>query len=109
MNDLIQLINKYEGYIHDPEGNAPEIMDLFFVRDKMEKILESHDSVNNMSPEIHRQIIELDDELWHNIDLFLEIIGSKALHHARKQLNIPQKRWWWFIDELAQKKVAVGW
>ena len=37
MNDLIQLINKYEGYIHDPEGNAPEIMDLFFVRDKMGK------------------------------------------------------------------------
>jgi len=75
----------------------------------MEKILESHDSVNNMSPETHRQIIELDDELWHNIDLFLEIIGHQALHNARKQLNIPRKHWWWFIDELTQNKVTVGW
>lgn len=109
MNDLIQLINKYRGYIRDPEGSAPEIMDMFFVRDKMEQILESHDSTKNMSPEIHRQIMELDDELWHNIHLFIEVIGSPALNHARMQLNIPRKRWWWFIDELAPKKVAIGW
>lgn len=109
MKDLAILINKYKGYIRDPEGNAPEIMDMFFVRDNMEHILENHDSVKNMSPELHRQIMELDDEFWHNIDLFLEIIGSHALQNARLKLNVPRKRWWWFIDELASKKAAVGW
>ncbi len=36
MKDLTQLISKYRGFIRDPEGSAPEIMDLFFVRDEME-------------------------------------------------------------------------
>jgi hypothetical protein len=109
MKDLTILISKYKGYIRDPDGSAPEIMDMFFVRDNMETILENHDSVKMISPELHRQIIELDDELWHKIDLFLEIIGSQALQNARTKLNIPRKRWWWFIDELASKKIAVGW
>lgn len=87
MNDLTQLISKYMGFIRDPEGSAPEIMDMFFVRDNLEQILENHDSVKNMSPEPHRQIIELDDELWHKIDIFLEIIGSHALQNARTKLN----------------------
>lgn len=108
MKDLTQLISKYRGFIRDPEGSAPEIMDLFFVRDEMEHILENHDSVKTMSPELHRQIIELDDEFWHNIDQFLEIIGSHALQNARTKLNVSRKQWWWFIDELATKKVAVG-
>ena len=109
MKDLTQLISKYRGYIRDPEGSAPEIMDMFFVRDNMENILEKHDSVKNMSPELHRQIIELDDEFWHNIDLFLEVIGSHALQTARSKFKVPRKRWWWFIDELTPKKTAVGW
>gem|GEM_PF-3597438 len=109
MKDLTQLISKYRGFIRDPEGSAPEIMEMFFVRDKMERILENHDSVKNMSPELHRQIIELDDEFWHKIDIFLEIIGAHALQNARTKLNVPRKRWWWFIDELVSKKVAVGW
>ena len=109
MGDLTQLISKYRGFIRDPEGSAPEIMDMFLVRDNIEQILENHDSVQNMSPELHRQIIELDDELWHKIDIFLEIIGSHALQNARIKLNVPRKRWWWFLDELTSKKVAVGW
>jgi hypothetical protein len=109
MNDLIQLINKYRGYLRDPEGSAPEIMDMFFVRDQIEQILEGHDSAKNLSPDIHRQIMELDDEFWHNIHLFIEVIGSQALSHARLQLNIPRKRWWWFIDELSPKRAAIGW
>jgi hypothetical protein len=109
MKDLTQLISKYRGFIRDPEGSASEIMDMFFVRDNIEQILENHDSAKSMSPEPHRQIIELDDELWHKIDIFLEIIGSHALQNARKKLNVPRKRWWWFIDELTSKKAAVGW
>lgn len=109
MKDLTQLISKYRGFIRDPEGSAPEIMDMFFVRDNIEQILENHDSAKSMSPEPHRQIIELDDELWHKIDLFLEIIGSQALQNARSKLDVPRKRWWWFIDELVSKKAAVGW
>lgn len=109
MKDLTILISKYKGYIRDPDSSAPEIMDMFFVRDNMENVLENHDSVQTISPELHRQIIELDDELWHKIDQFLEIIESQALQNARTKLNIPRKRWWWFIDELAAKKIAVGW
>jgi hypothetical protein len=109
MEFLTQLISKYREYIRDPEGSAPEIMDMFFVRDNIEQILENHDSAKNMSPEPHQQIIELDDELWYKINVFLEIIGSHVLQNARTKLNVPRKRWWWFIDELTSKKVASNW
>lgn len=67
-----ELIEKYKGYILDPEGNAVEIMEMLFVREKIQDFLESPDQITIIPPELHRTVMELDDQLWHNIDTFLK-------------------------------------
>lgn len=60
MEKMKKLIEKYRGYILDPEGNAVEIMEMLFVRENIQDFLESPDKITIMPPELHRMVMELE-------------------------------------------------
>jgi hypothetical protein len=61
IGELPKLISQYRGYIQDPEGNAIELLEMFFVRDAIQALLGKANNTKLISPELHREIKELDD------------------------------------------------
>jgi hypothetical protein len=100
IGELPKLISQYRGYIQDPEGNAIELLEMFFVRDAIQVLLGKNSNTKLISPELHREIKELDDTLWHQRPLFLEVITPMLLQNARQKRKIPRDAWWWYLDEL---------
>jgi hypothetical protein len=109
IGELPKLISQYRGYIQDPEGNAIELLEMFFVRDAIQALLGKTNNTKLISPELHREIKELDDTLWHQRPLFLEVITPMLLQNARRKRRFPRDAWWWYLDELvADKAIRSG-
>lgn len=97
---LERLVRKYYGYVADMEGSSIEILDLLFVRDKIQKFLSESGPDKEIPGLLYEQIYELDRLLWEERDNFLIVIGEKELHHARRQQAAARSHWWWYLDEL---------
>jgi hypothetical protein len=108
IHDLPRLTSKYRGYIQDPEGNAIELLEMFFVRDAIQVLLGKTSNTKLIPPELHREIKELDDTLWHQRQDFVEIITPMLLQNARRKRKFPREAWWWYLDELAEPKAATS-
>ena len=103
--ELPKLISQYRGYIQDPEGNAVELLEMFFVRDAIQALLGKKSNTELIAADLHREIRELDDTLWHQRPLFLEAITPMLLQNARRKRKFPREAWWWYLDELAEPRV----
>ena len=100
MAELEVLVRKYYGYIADLEGSGVEALDLLFVRDKIQRILDQSKPDAPISSALYGRIHELDDLLWRERHTFLTVIGEKELQHARDEQRSPRSHWWWYLDEL---------
>ena len=92
LQELERLLRKYYGYVADLEGSGIEVLDLLFVRDKIQRILD----VSGPEEQIH----ELDRVLWAESETFCMVVGERELQHARQQQRSPRSHWWWYLDEL---------
>jgi hypothetical protein len=93
IDELPKLISQYRGYIQDPEGNAIELLEMFFVRDAIHTLLAKTSKSKFISPELHREIKELDDTLWHQRPIFVEVITPMLLQNARRKRKFPRDAW----------------
>ena len=98
--DLERLVRKYYGYVADLEGSKVEILDLLFVRDKIQSVLDQLTPDEALSSSLYERIFELDALLWEKRQTFLMVIGEEELRHARKGQESPRSHWWWYLDEL---------
>ncbi|HEY85333.1 MAG TPA: hypothetical protein G4N96_09510 [Chloroflexi bacterium] len=97
---LQQLIRKYYGHIIDMEGSGAEILELLFVRDKIQQILDQSLPEDKLSLSLYGHLYELDQSLWQERETFLVVLGEQMLKHAREQRLSPRSHWWWYLDEL---------
>ena len=95
-----RLIRKYYGYVADLEGSGVEALDLLFVRDKIQSILDASGPEEQIPVPLFEQIHELDRALWAESAIFRMVVGDKELQHARRQQRSPRSHWWWYLDEL---------
>ena len=100
VQELDRLVRKYYGYVADLEGSGVEVLDLLFVRDKIQDILEASTPDKQISGLLYERIYELDHMLWRERESFLMVVGEPELQHARKQERRPRSHWWWYLDEL---------
>ena len=100
LTDLERLVRKYYGYVADLEGSGVEVMDLLFVRDKIQSILERLTPDEALPPSLYERIYELDALLWEERNTFLMVLGKEELRHARRGQESPRSHWWWYLDEL---------
>ncbi len=107
IEELPKLVAKYRGYIEDPEGNAVELLHMFLIRDAIEALLTDARQPKSISSELHREIKELDDTLWHQRQLFLEVITPMLLQNARRKRRFSRDAWWWYLDELVEPKAEL--
>ena len=108
VQELERLIRKYYGYVADMEGSGVEILDMLFVRDKIQKILDQGRPADELSPSLYERLRELDQWLWGEREAFLMVIGKRELKHARQQDQSPRSHWWWYLDELSLVPPRVG-
>lgn len=99
-NELDRLVRKYYGYVADLEGSGVEALDLLFVRDKIQSILDASGPEEQIPGAIYEQIHDLDRALWAESDTLRMVVGDRELRHARRQQNSPRSHWWWYLDEL---------
>ena len=104
VDELKKLTQKYYGYVADLEGSSIEILDLLFVRDRIQGILEQMNPDESIPKSLYERIHTLDTLLWENRHAFLIVVGEKELKHARKQQKSPRSHWWWYLDELKRPK-----
>ncbi len=97
---LERLLHKYYGYVADLEGSGIEILDLLFVRDDIQSILEESRPATEISSVLYNQVYQLDDLLWQQKNLFLQVIGEDELRHARGQQQSLRSHWWWYMDQI---------
>ena len=100
IEELERLVRKYYGYVIDFEGSGVEILDMLFVRDKIQQILDQSLPEDEIPASHYDHIHELDRLLWEEIETFLVVIGKQELKHAREQRKSPRSHWWWYLDEL---------
>ena len=100
IQELERLVRKYYGYVIDLEGSGVEILDMLFVRDKIQQILDQTLPEDEILTSHYDHIYELDRLLWEEIETFLMVIGKQELQHARQQKKSPRSHWWWYLDEL---------
>ena len=100
IDELEKLIKKYYGYVADLEGSSIEVLDLLFVRDKIQSILENMEPNDTIPQPLYERVYTLDSLLWQERRSFLIVVGEKELKHAREQQKAPRSHWWWYIDEL---------
>lgn len=101
MNEELQhLLRKYYGYVIDMEGSSIEILELLFVRDKIQKILNRSLPKDKLSASLYGHLYELDQVLWQERETFLVVIGEQTLKNAREQGLSPRSHWWWYLNEL---------
>lgn len=98
--DLERLARKYYGYVADLEGSKVEVLDLLFVRDKIQSILDQFTPGEALPSSLYERIYELDALLWEERTTFLMVIGKEELRHARRGQESPRSHWWWYLDEL---------
>ncbi len=98
--ELERLVRKYYGYVADLEGSGVEALDLLFVRDKIQHILDASGPEEQIPAPIFVQIHELDQALWAESETLCAVIGDRELQHARRQQHSPRSHWWWYLDGL---------
>ncbi len=98
--ELERLVRKYYGYVADLEGSGVEALDLLFVRDKIQHILDASGPEEQIPIAAFEQIHELDRALWAESETLRMVIGERELQHARRQQSSPRSHWWWYLDEL---------
>lgn len=110
VNELKKLTQKYYGYVVDLEASRIEILDLLFVRDKIQDILEKMKPDEPIPQPLYEWIHTLDARLWQEKHTFLMVIGQKELEYAREQQESPRSYWWWYLDEFkVPREQAVLW
>jgi hypothetical protein len=97
---LDRLVRKYYGYVVDLEGSGVEVLDLLFVRDKIQSILDRLTPDEELPSSLYARIYELDALLWAERSTFLLVLGEVELRHARQGQGSPRSHWWWYVDEL---------
>lgn len=100
IGELEKLTKKYYGYIADLEGSSIEVLDLLFVRDRIQGILEKIKPDEPIPQLLYEWIYALDFLLWQERLSFLAVVGKKELEHTREQQKSPRSHWWWYLDEL---------
>jgi len=100
VRELERLVRKYYGYIADLEGSGVEILDMLFVRDKIQRILDQSLPEDEIPTSLYERLHELDQLLWEEREAFLLVIGERELEYARQQQRSPRSHWWWYLDEL---------
>lgn len=100
IDELEKLAKKYYGYVADLEGSQNEVLDLLFVRDRIQGILEKIKPDRPIPQPLYERIHILDYLLWQERSSFLIVVGEKELEHARGQQKSPRSHWWWYLDEL---------
>jgi len=100
VQELERLVRKFYGYVVDLEGSGVEILDILFVRDKIQRILDQSPPEDEIPTSLYEHIHELDRLLWEERETFLMVIGEQELKHARQQQRSPRSHWWWYLDEL---------
>jgi hypothetical protein len=100
LQELERLVRKYYGYVADLEGSGIETLDLLFVRDKIQRILDKSGPEEQIPRSVFEQVHELDQVLWAESETFCMVVGEKELQHARRQQRSPRSHWWWYLDEL---------
>ena len=100
IEQLEKLVKKYYGYVADLEGASVEILDLLFVRDPIQSILDQSKPETVIPERLYNQVYRLDDLLWQERSHFLQVIGERELVHARVQQQSPRSHWWWYLDQL---------
>lgn len=98
--ELERLVRKYYGYVADLEGSGIEVLDLLFVRDKIQSILDQLRPDEEIPLSLYERVYELDAVLWEERNIFVMVLGEKELQHARHQQASPRSHWWWYLDEL---------
>ena len=107
ITELDHLVRKYYGYVADLEGSGVEVLDLLFVRDKIQDLLEQLTPEEQLPPSLYEHIYELDALLWTERSTFLLVVGEKELRHARQSQGSLRSRWWWYVDELKAPPESV--
>lgn len=105
--ELDHLVRKYYGYVADLEGSGVEILDLLFVRDKIQVLLNQLTPEKALPTRLYEHIYELDALLWEERRTFLVVLGEQELRHARQQQSSPRSHWWWYVDELKAQPEPV--
>lgn len=100
LQELERLVRKYYGYVADLEGSGIETLDLLFVRDKIQRILDKSGPEDRIPGSVFEQVHELDQVLLAASETFCMVVGQKELQHARRQQRSPRSHWWWYLDEL---------
>ncbi len=100
VQELERLVRKYYGYIVDMEGSGVEILDMLFVRDSIQKILDQSLPEDKIPTSLYESLHELDRLLWKERETFLMVIGEQELNYSRQQHRSPRSHWWWYLDEL---------
>ena len=98
--ELKRLTRKYYGYIFDMESSGVEILDMLFVRDKIQRILDQSLPEDKIPTSLYERLHELDRVLWEERETFLTVIGEQEIKYARQQHRSPRSHWWWYLDEL---------
>jgi len=98
--ELERLLRKYYGYVADLEGSGVEILDLLFVRDKIQSVLDQLTSDDAVPAALYKRVYELDALLWQERTSVLMVLGELELQHARRGQRSPRSHWWWYLDEL---------
>lgn len=96
ITDLERLVRKYYGYVADLEGSRVEVLDLLFVRDKIQSILDQLTPDEALPSSLYQRIYELDSLLWEERSTFLLVAGQEELRHARRGQGSPRSHWWVF-------------
>ncbi len=100
-DQLEKLLRKYYGYVADLEGAGLEILDLLFVRDAIQAILEQSRPATELSSILYSQVYQVDALLWQQkTTLFLQVLGERELCHARRQQQSLRSHWWWYLDQM---------
>ena len=95
-----KLMRKYYGYVDDLEGAGVEILEMLFVRDHIQEILEQSSPKTAFPQRLYNQVYQLDDMLWQHKNTFLQVVCERELRHARLRRQSPRSHWWWYLDQL---------
>lgn len=98
--ELDRLVRKYYGYVADLEGSGVEALDLLFVRDKIQSILDASGPDEQIPSALFEQIHQLDRALSAESETLRMVVGDRELQVARRQQASPRSHWWWYLDEL---------
>jgi len=98
--ELERLVRKYYGYIADLEGSGVEVLDLLFVRDKIQTLLNRLTPDEALPSPLYARIYELDAFLWEERSTVCMVVGVPELRHVRRVQESPRSHWWWYLDEL---------